>query len=152
MRSQPISPSYPKKKSRNKQAAARAREAAIRARVARFAKRFMPLVDWCLSRGLGQGTGWELAKQGRLPVVHIPGINRTMVDCEEADKLFVPGRAQDALPVPYRRPGRPKKTVAAKAAREATPPPKQQLPTKRGRSQPRKPPQPAQAQATEVSA
>ena len=84
-------------------------------------RRFMPLVEWCRSRGFGPGTGWKLAKEGRLPVVHIPGVNRTMVDCERADELFVPGRAQDALPPPKRPRGRPRKhPMPAQQAVEAS--------------------------------
>jgi len=103
--------------------------------------KYMPLVAWCRSRGFSGGTGWKLARDGRLPVVHIPGINRTMVDCEAADKLFVPGQAQDGLPVPQVRRGRPKRAVATEAAREhATPPPTARTPRKRP------PPPPQQAE------
>jgi hypothetical protein len=77
-------------------------------------RKFMSVEDYSRSRGFGPTTGWKLKREGRLPIVHIPGVNRTLVDCERADaELFVPGGAEDAKAPPQpRRRGRPRKSPA----------------------------------------
>jgi hypothetical protein len=66
--------------------------------------------------GLGLTKLWELAKQGRIQLVHVDG--RTLIWFPSLQALLTPRAASDPqLPRPRRRHGRPHKLPPAEASR-----------------------------------
>jgi hypothetical protein len=60
----------------------------------------------CELSGLGPTSIWAFLKDGRLEVVRVPGVRRTLVSYPSLARLLAPASA--SLPTPARR-GRPRK-------------------------------------------
>lgn len=66
----------------------------------------------CELSGFGPTSIWSFLKTGRLKVVRVPGIRRTLIDYGSLAQLVTPS----AAPPPSRRRGRPPKPRAAYSA------------------------------------
>jgi hypothetical protein len=69
--------------------------------------------QFCKLTGLGLSTAWKLIKEGKVEVVRIPGVDRTLIKYPSVVALLGSGLQR-------RGPGRPRKTPAAQPVAQAS--------------------------------